>query len=212
MHGCFVVEGLRSVEAFLDAGHKVRYLVVTTTFMLRLPACMTPYMGILRVVTPLVMQGLSGLESSSDVLLVASLQDLPLIEPKPNQRILVLDDVKDPGNMGTIIRVAHWYGIQHVVVSRTTVDCYNPKVVQASMGALSWVRVYYTDLRSFLAQQWEKGIPTIGCVLDGVNMYKQAIPNGCVVLGNEAKGIRKAFISIFITQDYDSGGWVCRFS
>lgn len=101
---------------------------------------------------------------------------------------LALDNVQDPGNLGTIVRLADWFGIEHIVCSNGTVDIYNPKAIQATMGAVSRVKVYYTDLPSFLSQQ--KETPIYGTFLNGNNMYQEELtPDGIIVMGNEGNGI-----------------------
>ena len=102
---------------------------------------------------------------------------------------LALDDVQDPGNLGTIIRIADWFGIEHIYCSIGTVDVYNPKTVQATMGAISRVNIYYVDLPQFLSSL-EKSIPVYGTFLDGKNIYEHKLSsNGVIVMGNEGKGI-----------------------
>ena len=101
--------------------------------------------------------------------------------------VLALDGVQDPGNLGTIIRIADWFGICHVVCSYDTVDVYNPKVVQATMGALARVRIHYVDLPQFLCQC---NAPVYGTLLDGSDIYGQDLThNGVIVMGNEGNGI-----------------------
>ena len=101
---------------------------------------------------------------------------------------LALDDVQDPGNLGTIIRLADWFGIEHIFCSTGTVDVYNPKVVQATMGALARVRVHYTSLPDLIGSL--QGVPVYGTFLDGQNMYGQTLSkNGLIVMGNEGNGI-----------------------
>ena len=103
--------------------------------------------------------------------------------------ILALDDVRDPGNLGTIIRLCDWFGIEQLVCSNETVDCYNPKVVQATMGSLTRVKVLYTDLNQFIA---ETSLPTFGTFMDGESIYKASLPGeGVIIMGNEANGISK---------------------
>jgi rRNA methylases len=104
------------------------------------------------------------------------------------QLTLALDTIQDPGNLGTILRVADWFGIEDIVCSMDTADLYNPKVVQATMGAIARVRVHYTDLERFLQENEET--PIYGTFLDGENIYGQELTsNGIVVMGNEGKGI-----------------------
>lgn len=114
-------------------------------------------------------------------------QDLPLRAPF-GQLCLALDGVQDPGNLGTIVRLADWFGIEHIFCSADTADIYNPKAVQATMGGLARVRLHYTDLPSLIRSM--DGIPVYGTLLDGADMYTQSLSeNGLIVMGNEGKGI-----------------------
>ena len=115
--------------------------------------------------------------------------------------LLALDGVQDPGNLGTIIRTCDWFGIHDILCSRETADCYNPKVVQATMGALARVRVHYIDdLPATLAALQQQGYPLYGTLLEGGNMYQEgAIPDkqkGVVIMGNEGNGISPAVRSL----------------
>lgn len=104
-----------------------------------------------------------------------------------SELVLALDSVRDPGNMGTIIRLADWYGIKHILCSTDTVDVYNPKVVQATMGAIGRVKTHYINLDEALAQI---EAPIYGTFLDGENIYNTPLtPTGVIVMGNEANGI-----------------------
>ncbi|NDW09198.1 RNA methyltransferase [Dysgonomonas sp. 520] len=101
---------------------------------------------------------------------------------------LALDEVQDPGNLGTIVRIADWYGIENIFCSRNSADIYNPKTVQATMGAIARVKVHYVDLEEFLKSKQD--IPVYGTFLDGENMYqKKLTSNGIIVMGNEGNGI-----------------------
>lgn len=102
---------------------------------------------------------------------------------------LALDGIQDPGNLGTIIRIADWFGIKNIYCSHDTADAYNPKVVQATMGSLARVHIYYIDLRQLLANRPE-GMPVYGTLLDGENLYGQRTENrGIIVMGNEGRGL-----------------------
>jgi RNA methyltransferase, TrmH family len=104
--------------------------------------------------------------------------------------IVALDDVRDPGNLGTILRLCDWFGIQQLICSNETVDIYNPKVVQATMGSISRVNVTYVDLNQYLA---ETKLAVFGTFMDGENIYRANMPQeGIVVMGNEANGISSA--------------------
>ncbi|NPD91500.1 TrmH family RNA methyltransferase [Xylanibacter muris] len=103
--------------------------------------------------------------------------------------VLVLDGVQDPGNLGTIIRIADWFGIDNIICSNDTADAYNPKVVQATMGSLAHVCIQYTDLVSFLCSL-SPSIPIYGTLLDGSDIYRQELTgNGIIIMGNEGNGI-----------------------
>jgi TrmH family RNA methyltransferase len=104
-----------------------------------------------------------------------------------NELVLMLDGVQDPGNLGTIARIADWFGIRNILCSAETADIYNPKAVQATMGALARVKFHYTDLLQLLSQY---DGPVYGTFLDGENIYGQELSeNGIIVMGNEGKGI-----------------------
>ena len=101
---------------------------------------------------------------------------------------IALDGVQDPGNLGTIMRVADWFGVENILCSPDTVDCFNPKVVQATMGAIARVNVVYADLCEAFGQL--PGVPLFGTFLDGNDIYKERLPeSGIIVMGNEGKGI-----------------------
>ena len=101
--------------------------------------------------------------------------------------IIALDSIRDPGNLGTILRLCDWFGIHQIVCSKETVDIYNPKVVQATMGSITRVNVKYIDLNDFLSRT---KLPVFGTFMDGANIYKESLPQeGIIVMGNEANGI-----------------------
>ncbi len=105
--------------------------------------------------------------------------------------VLALDEVQNPGNLGTIVRLADWFGIGDIVCSEGTADCFNPKVVQATMGAILRVRVHYTDLPRYLDDAARREIPVYGTFLEGDNLYDTPLtPHGIVVMGNEGRGVR----------------------
>ena len=107
----------------------------------------------------------------------------------PNTLSLALDGLQDPGNLGTIIRIADWFGIESIYCSKDTADLYNPKVVQATMGSMARVKVQYTDLPEFIGSLPD-GYPLYGTLLDGKDLYQQAlIPYGLIIMGNEGNGI-----------------------
>ena len=118
----------------------------------------------------------------------------PIAEPETPANIadslsLALDGVQDPGNLGTIIRIADWFGIETIYCSEDTADVFNPKVVQATMGSIARVKLVYTDLAT-LIDSLPEGTPVCGTLLNGENIYEQQLPQrGLIVMGNEGKGI-----------------------
>jgi len=129
----------------------------------------------------------------------------------PDDLILMLDDIRDPGNMGTIIRTADWFGIKQIICSNSCVDMYNPKVVQATMGSLFRVDVFYTDTKEYL-EQLPKDKSVYGTLLEGENIYQVKLnKQGIIIIGNESHGISNEltpFITNKITiQNYSFKPW-----
>jgi len=143
------------------------------------------------------LERISALQTPQQVLLVIK-QKLPTDEPIVTGKITLLrDGIKDPGNMGTIIRTADWFGIDQLICTNDCVDIYNPKVVQASMGSITRLKVWYEDVQPLLQNAT---VPVYGAFLDGTDVY--TLPQskeGILVIGNEGKGIRSELQS-FITQ------------
>ena len=145
-------------------------------------------------VTPRDMERLSLLKTANNSLALVEIPRYDIATARPDERLtLALDEVQNPGNMGTIIRLADWFGISDIICSEGSADCYNPKVVQATMGAILRVRVHYTDLPRFLSSAAQRGIPVYGTFLEGENLYETALtPTGIVVMGNEGRGVGEA--------------------
>lgn len=134
---------------------------------------------------------ISNLKSLPSVLAVCNLPKREFnINHCKTSLTLVLDDIQDPGNMGTIIRLADWFGIETILASKNSADAFSPKVVQATMGAVCRVSVFYVDLPTVLKEIIELNIPVYGTFLDGENIYtKELTSNGVLIMGNEGKGI-----------------------
>ncbi len=114
--------------------------------------------------------------------------------------VIALESVQDPGNLGTIIRSASWFGIPYIICSTDSVDCYNPKVLQASMGGLIKVKVLYADLASFLGKARENNLPVTGTYPQGDSIYDHVPPQGGIILfGNESKGI-SGFLDEYVSE------------
>ncbi|MEG1612330.1 MAG: RNA methyltransferase [Alistipes sp.] len=180
--GLFVAEGEKLIGELRDSQlHVARIFALQGVF----------YGPEVEVVSPKDMERLSQLKTPSSAL---ALIELPSYELQPqhlkHSLVLALDNIQNPGNMGTIIRLADWFGITDVVCSRATADCFNPKVVQATMGAIVRVRVHYTDLEPYLAECAEQGIPIYGTFLEGENIFNAPLSQaGIIVMGNEGQGV-----------------------
>ena len=138
---------------------------------------------------------MSQLSTQPPVIAVYEIPDttMPSMSVVANRLSLVLDRIQDPGNLGTIIRIADWFGINDIFCSNDTADVYNPKVVQATMGAISKVKVHYTDIVELLQKAADAEMPIYGTLLDGENIYDAPLStNGLIVMGNEGQGISDA--------------------
>lgn len=137
---------------------------------------------------------ISQLKTSPDIIATVHIPEHSLSwEEIAGDLCLALDGVQDPGNLGTIIRLADWFGIQHILCSEDTVDLYNPKTVQATMGAIARIRLHYGNLPDYLQRANEMEIPVYGTFLDGENIYSAPLsPGGIIVMGNEGKGISES--------------------
>ena len=175
----FIVEGKKSINEFLQAGYTPQLLIATEAF------------------TTSVSQHLITPVSKDELRKVSALQNpdegLAVFQQPKHKGILqegvivALDNVQDPGNLGTIIRLCDWFGVETLLCNTQTVDCYNPKVVQASMGSLTRVAVHYLDLAAFLTTT---ALPVYTMDLEGENLYTATFPKDCIlILGNEANGI-----------------------
>lgn len=143
------------------------------------------------VVTPKEMERLSLLKTPSKAVALVEIPRYKLrTSDLEDKLILALDEVQNPGNLGTIIRLADWFGITDIVCSADSADCFNPKVVQATMGAILRVKVHYVDLEAFLAEAVAHHIPCYGTFLEGENLYTTPLTaGGIIIMGNEGRGI-----------------------
>ncbi|WP_419701009.1 TrmH family RNA methyltransferase [Mucilaginibacter sp. NFX135] len=189
-HGLFMVEGYKSVTEFINSAYQVDTIYHT-------PAIAPKLLNLSRKInfqeiSLNELQKISSLKTPQEVIGLVKIPIWPILNYKALEKkfSLVLDNVQDPGNMGTIIRTADWFGIQDIICSEDTVDVYNPKVVQATMGSLARVNVHYADLLSVLPQI---KLPIFGAMLNGHNMYNTNFgAEGLLVMGNEGNGISAA--------------------
>jgi RNA methyltransferase, TrmH family len=175
----FFAEGVKTVQELIDSHYELHQLFTTKYDFLDVNKSQR-----FQIETD-ELKKISALATPNTCLAVFKIPQLPDYLDKGI--ILVVDDVKDPGNLGTIIRLCDWFGITQLVCSAETVDVYNPKVIQGTMGSISRVNVFYKDLEMLLNGTQ---LPILGTYMDGENIYKINLPkNAIVILGNEANGI-----------------------
>jgi len=186
-HGLFVVEGVKMVEeVMMNFPHLIECCIFTSEYEKAMQDCEFPTFQVDRK----SLEQCSSLRTPNKILAVV--KQLPHHKTSTNF-IIALDGIQDPGNMGTILRLADWFGIKEIICSKETVDCYNPKVVQASMGAILRVSVNYCSLNTFLS---ESILPVFGALLEGKNVYQESLKNeGVLLMGNEGNGISDDLLS-----------------
>ncbi|MFC6097052.1 TrmH family RNA methyltransferase [Flavobacterium qiangtangense] len=181
-HKLFLAEGRKVIQELLQSNFELESLFATSAIFPELNQ------NKVTIVSDADLKKISALTTANDCLAVFKI---------PNQKeinasglIVALDDIRDPGNLGTIIRLCDWFGIKELICSEETVDIYNPKVVQATMGSIARVNVSYLNLEHYIK---DTKLPVFGTFMDGKNIYKTNLPSeGIIVMGNEANGISAA--------------------
>ena len=187
--GLFVAEGGKTVTDLLQQGIEAYKIFATRDWMdSHSCECLVE----ITEITDEEMRRASFLRTPQGILALFKQPGYSMDPTCPTRELcLALDNVQDPGNLGTIIRIADWFGIENIYCSNGTVDIYNPKTVQATMGAIGRVKVHYTDLPDMIASLNEKA-PVYGTFLDGESIYSHPLSeNGLVIMGNEGNGIGK---------------------
>jgi RNA methyltransferase, TrmH family len=193
---CFVVEGGKSVLELMQSDFEIVQVLVTPEFFHRHELVFQRSDAEQIEVNPAELEGLGEYATNDAALAVARMKPNSAPEVHPREFVLMLDDIRDPGNLGTIIRTADWFGINKIIVSNETADLYNGKVIHASMGSFTRVSMFYTGLETYLA---ENSLPVIGAFLDGENVHQADYGSGgIIVIGNEANGI-SAEVEKFVT-------------
>ncbi|HEY9535117.1 MAG TPA: RNA methyltransferase [Mucilaginibacter sp.] len=186
-HGLFLVEGYKSVSEFANSAYQIEAVYYTTAVAPKMLKLSQKINSI--EVSSAIIEKISTLKTPADMVATVKIPQWPaLIHDTLNKKFsIVLDRIQDPGNMGTIIRTADWYGIENIICSEDCVEVYNPKVVQATMGSLSRINVHYVDLASVLT---DTKLPVYGALLDGENIYNTNFgTEGLIVMGNEGNGL-----------------------
>ena len=185
--GQFFVEGEKSVLEVLDSDFSVDLVVMTETFQANHSSVLKGFKGEQILATQAQLEQLGQYQSNNSALAVARMKPNQAYTPAKGELVIALDEVRDPGNLGTIIRIADWYGIQKLVFSPQTAEFYNPKVIQSTMGSFSRVQFFYEDL-SKVFSEWK--LPVYGAFLNGDNLHQMGKPvPGVILMGNESNGI-----------------------
>ncbi len=186
----FVVEGAKSVLELLTSDYQTEFVVATQEFLQKYGRFSSHPAVDWIVASPAEMDRLGTFQSNDACLAVAKTKENVFLRVNQGEYGLMLDDVRDPGNLGTILRIADWYGITKIICSPSTTDFYNPKVIAASKGSFTRVQAYYTDLPAFVEKLADQP-PLIGAFLEGKSLYDFSFPRqgGYIVMGNESRGI-----------------------
>jgi TrmH family RNA methyltransferase len=187
--GVFIAEGPKLVHELLNASNVFPLQLYATVEWIGDHAAGLQKKSESQVVPvkPAELQRLTLLSTPNLVLGVFRKPVFPPLVPE-GKLSLALDDIQDPGNMGTLLRIADWFGLTQIICSNSTADVFNPKVVQSSMGSIARVNVYYTELAAFLEKH--KAVPVLAALLQGESIYQQRpVEEGIVLIGNESKGI-----------------------
>jgi TrmH family RNA methyltransferase len=194
---CFVVEGRKSVQELLKSDFQIEQLLITPEFKELHDDLLQSFKGETVMVKPTELTGLGEYSTNDAALAVVRLKSNQAPKIRNDQFILMLDDIRDPGNLGTIIRTADWYGIKNIIASDETAEVYNSKVIQSSMGSFIRVGIFYTNLKQYLNRN---ALPVFGTFLDGENAHQIDFGSGGIILiGNEANGISKE-VEKFVTK------------
>lgn len=178
-HKLFIAEGVKVIQELLESNFVLEHLFLTEAIFGAVSISQKT------LVSKEDMKRITALSSPSSCLALFKISKEPKVDTKG--LIVALDDIRDPGNLGTIIRLCDWFGVTQLLCSVETVDVYNPKVIQSTMGSIARVKVTYFDLNKFIS---ESQLPVFGTFMDGKNVYKEALPkDGILILGNEANGI-----------------------
>ncbi len=202
-HQAFLVEGAKSVQEVLQSDFAVELIVATEVFY-KENAHLTDHQRTpVEIVSATDLTRLGTLDSNNAALAVVKTKENRSLVANPGEIALILDDVRDPGNLGTILRIADWYGVRKILCSDTTADVYNPKVISASKGSFTRVQWWYGDVAEFLREAGSTttdAMPVYGAFLGGADAHTLPFaPGGYLVMGNESNGIGPA-VTPFVTQ------------
>ncbi|MBD2702386.1 RNA methyltransferase [Spirosoma sp. BT702] len=200
-HGAFLVEGAKSVQEVLQSNFETEVLVATELFYKENAHLTDRQRTPVEIVSATELTRMGTLESNNAALaVVKTKENVPLLA-EPDEIVLILDDIRDPGNLGTILRIADWYGIRKILCSSTTADVYNPKVISASKGSFTRVNWWYGDVVQVLKKTVQQPTNVVyGAFLDGADVHSISFAtSGYLVMGNESNGI-STDVAQYVTQ------------
>jgi TrmH family RNA methyltransferase len=181
VHKLFIAEGAKVIQEFLQSNFVLEHLFVTETIFTEVNDSQKT------IISEADLKKITCLATPNNCLALFQIPEQK--EHTDSGLIVALDDIRDPGNLGTIIRLCDWFGVQEIICSEHTVDVYNPKVIQATMGSIARVSVSYLNLENYIK---ETNSPVYGTFMDGKNVYNETLPQKAIlILGNEANGISK---------------------
>lgn len=188
INGEFVVEGAKSVAELLNSDYSFSSIYLTEDFVEKYQQLLESFKGEIVKVKQKDLEDLGTFASNNAALAVVKIKENTPIYLEGDEYVLVLDEVKDPGNLGTIIRIADWYGIKKIICSNDTADMYNPKVISSSMGSFTRMKVYYCSLKEYFNEGVKEAV--YGATLEGTNVHKVTFEKrGFLIMGNESSGI-----------------------
>ncbi len=186
VHHSFIAEGAKLVNEIVGSGIRIRQIYSSTNFQLDI---FNHEIEVIRI-SERELKRISALVTPNEVLAVCDIPDHPLeVASLTDKLTLILDDIRDPGNLGTIMRIADWFGITEIICSLETVDLYNPKVVQATMGSIARVKLHYRNLEELFATLPAE-LQVFGAFMEGENLFTATLPSAAmIVVGNESRGV-----------------------
>ncbi len=196
----FVVEGEKMVRELIMSNYQIKALYALAAWLEANHELLSAKNINAEKVSPKELARISSFKNPNQVLATSEIPDQSIQKINFEDLVLILDNIQDPGNLGTIIRTAEWFGIKNIICSDDCVDLYNPKVIQATMGSFLRLNTHYTNLENFFKTEVPENLNIYGALLEGKNVYEQELTTkGILIIGNESKGISKE-ISKFVTH------------
>jgi len=191
-HKQFIIEGGKSVIEFLKSDFHIELVAGTPEFLETCRKSPEYRADEWIEATPEELSSLGTFQTNDAAIAVARMKPEIKVSVDKNEWVIALDEVRDPGNLGTIIRIADWYGVKKLICSVGTADCYNPKVISASMGSFTRVEISYTDLNAFLTTS---PVPVYAAMLNGKDVHQMSgLKEGILLMGNESNGVSEALL------------------